>query len=343
MPYRVGFIGTGEIARIHAAVLAEKPETWRIISGFDVIKQVGSVFCADFGAEICSSEEEILTMPKVDVLYICTRHDSHVRLASAACHAGKSVFLEKPLAMDTAGAYELMKAHERNMVPLVVGYNMRVAPATERFRCLLEENEVQTESFRMNMTGAPYMNNWAANPIEGGGTLVSQAPHMFDMIAYLLGSRVTEVNVSTRWLSHPEELMPNSAAMLLKLENGVEGTLLLHDRGSYHFHVQPGGKMINLTVYSPQGTFELDAYSGVRYVQNGKLVEEVPDAPYEIAERWGYRTQAACFAEFLTTGKGPLCSLVEAAGVVAVVDAAIRSDKSRSWDVVDYSFLGGCS
>lgn len=339
MPYRVGFIGTGEIARIHAKVLAESSEKWRILCGYDVAKQACEAFCADFGATALSSAGDILSSPEVDVVYICTRHDSHVQLASDACRAGKKVFLEKPLAMDAAGALVLKKTHRLHSVPFVVGFNMRVAPATMRFRQLLSQHGAIPESFRMNMTGAPYMNSWASDPVSGGGTLIAQAPHMFDMLANLLGSRVAEVIASTRRLSHPEELMPNSAALLLRLENGVEGTLLLHDRGTYPFHVNPGGKMINLTVYSPQGTFELDAYSGVRYVQDGKLIEETPDTSYEIAGRWGYRAQAAFFAEYLDTGTGPLCTLDEAAGVVAVVDAAFRSEKSGRWDTVDYSLL----
>jgi len=339
MQYRVGFIGTGEIARIHAEVLSESPETWRIVSGYDVSERALDDFCADFGAVARSSAEDIFASPDIDVVYICTRHDSHVRLASDACCAGKIVFLEKPLAMNTSGALELKKVHNLHQVPFVVGFNMRCTPATIRFRQLLSGNSACAESFRMNMTGSPYMNCWASDPIVGGGTLVSQAPHMFDMLAYLLGSRVAEINVSTRRLSHPEELMPNSACILIRLENGVEGTLLLHDRGTHHFHVDPGGKMINLVIYSPQGTFELDAYSGVRYVKDGKLIEETPNTPYEILERWGYRSQAVLFSETLATGKGPLCTLEEAAEVVAVVDAAFRSDRSGLWERVDYSPL----
>ena len=339
MPYQVGFIGTGEIAHIHAQILASMPETWHIVMGYDVVKESCEDFCLAFDATAATSEAEVISSPEVEVVYICTRHDSHVPLAIEACRAGKSIFLEKPLAMNTGEAIQLKKVHHSHPVPFVVGFNMRVAPATMKFRHLLKENHVCAESFRMNMTGAPYMNSWACDPITGGGVLVSQAPHMFDLLSNLLGSRVAQVNVSTKRIYQPEHLLPNSATLLIRLENGVEGTLLLHDRGTYPFHVDPGGKMINLVVYSQQGTFELDAYSGIRYVQENKLVEEFPNTPYNIAQRWGYQTQAQLFAETLKSGKGPLCTLEEAAEVVAVVDAAFRSEKSGHWDLVDYHCL----
>ena len=41
----------------------------------------------------CASED-------IDAVLIATRHSSHATLAASALHAGKAVFVEKPLALD---------------------------------------------------------------------------------------------------------------------------------------------------------------------------------------------------------------------------------------------------
>lgn len=72
-----------------------------------------------FGAEWSlptahGSYEALFDDPEVDIVYIATTHPSHRDNAIDALNAGKHVLVEKPLAVDAAGARDITAAAERN-------------------------------------------------------------------------------------------------------------------------------------------------------------------------------------------------------------------------------------
>lgn len=334
MKHAVGFIGTGEIAEIHARSILGMGLGWRIAGGYDMDQERAGYFCGKYGGERYTSAEEMVQSPGIDTIYVCTRHDSHADYGVMACSYGKNVFMEKPVAMDLESAMRLREFQVRHPVRFAVGYNMRVAPAILSLKKKLKEYHVVPDTFRVNMTGTPFMQGWAGRPDIGGGVLVCQGSHMFDLIADVMGSPINEVCVETQWIRQSEELEPNCAAVLVRLENGVCGTLLMHDQGNRSYHVEPGGGMVNITVYSRQGTFDADAYGRMRYGIEDGLFEELPPDPSAQINRWGYQNEAGYFAEQLETGDSPLCTLDQAVHTAAVVEAARRSAKRRSWIAV---------
>ena len=335
MTHRVGFIGTGEIARLHAAALA-RMEGWEPAAGYDANGETGAAFCRGVGCAQARSAEEIFEDGRIDTVYICTRHDSHAQLAAAACRAGKNIFLEKPVALTPQAARPLEEAYRENPVPLAVGYNMRVTPAVERLKALLKQHGARPDSFRASMTGPPFMDGWASDPAAGGGVLVCQGSHMFDLLAHVLGSPVAAVCAATQHLRLPKEREPNAAALLVKLANGVCGTLLLHDRGTAAYHAQNEGRMVNLTVYAPEGTFDADAYGKVRWGTQGGFFEELPSPDRSQLVSWGYMAQARAFARLLETGESPLCGLKEALRTARAV-AAAKTAAQGGWAAVQYT------
>jgi len=329
MTRRLGVIGTGEIARLHMEAVA--PMGWRLAGGFDVNTDAARSFCGTFGGRVYESAQALLEDAQIDTVYLCTRHDSHVELGCAAIAAGKNVFLEKPMAFTAAGAARLLAAHRKRPVPFAIGYNMRMAPATQRFCALLKQHGAQVNAFRASMTGPPFMDGWASDPVQGGGVLVCQGSHMFDLLRYVLGSPVAAVCAATQHLGLAREREANAATLLIRLENGVCGTLLLHDRGTASFHAGTQGRMVNLTAYAPQGTFEMDAYGKVRWGTEDGFFEELPSADRSQCVSWGYAAQAAEFARLLDTGASRLCTAAQGADTVAAVEAARSAAKSGVW------------
>lgn len=329
MSRTIGVIGAGEIARMHMEAVG--PLGWKVAGGYDVDKDAAQAFCETFGGRIYESAQALLDDPSIDTVYICTRHDSHAALGCAAIVAGKNVFLEKPAAITASGARQLLEAHLARPVPFAVGYNMRMAPATQRFCSLLKQYSVQVSAFKASMTGPPFMDGWASDPIQGGGVLVCQGSHMFDLLCYVLGSKVAAVCVATQHLELSAEREPNAATLLVRLENGVCGTLLLHDRGTASFHAETEGRMVSLTVYAPQGTFEMDAYGKVRWGTEDGFFEELPSPDRNQCVSWGYAAQAAEFSRLLDTGTSCLCTPEEGAATVAMVEAARAAAKTGVW------------
>lgn len=331
----VGFIGTGEIARIHAESIKSLGLEWNIRGGYDINIESSNQFCADYGGTTYFDAESLISDPVVNIVYICTRHDSHVEYGKMACKYGKNVFMEKPVAMNRVQAMELMDIWEKKPVSFAVGYNMRVTPSILKLKELLGEYRAVPETFRANMTGTGFMQGWAGDTQSGGGVLVCQGSHMFDLITDILGSPICEVCAEVQWLDQHRELEPNGATVLVKLKNGVCGTLLMHDRGNKSYHVEPGGKMVNVTVYSEQGTFDADAYGNLTYgTERGMFCQKPPGGESQIC-KWGYGNEAEYFSKMLDGGDSPLCSIGQAVEIAKAVDAARRSAREHRWVKVE--------
>ena len=328
----IAVIGTGEIARLHAQAI--QPLHWELAGGFDIDPRASQEFCRAFGGKVYESAQAVLADPRVDTVYVCTRHNSHTELAGAALRANKNVFLEKPLALDPKEAEELRRIYDCHPAAFAVGYNMRVAPAVRSYCALLRRFEVQVQSFKASMTGPPFMDGWASDAIQGGGVLVCQGSHMFDLIGYVLGSPVAAVCAQTWHQGLDKTREPNAAALLVRLVNGARGTLLMHDRGTPAFHADAEGRMVSLTAYSPQGTFEMDAYGKVRWGTQDGFFEMNPAKDAGQCVRWGYAAQAREFAQLMQTGKSCLCTMQQGQKIVDVVQAAKRSAGTGMWEPV---------
>lgn len=325
MNNRIGVIGCGEIARLHREALRRQNAAF--CAAYDADPEALSRFCREDGSRAYPSAEALLADAAVDTVLILTRHDSHVPLALEALRAGKRVFLEKPLALRGEEAKPLMELPQTLQRRLTVGYNMRHTPVMTKLRTLLEQRAVRTESFRASMTGAPFMAGWASDPRTGGGVLVCQGSHMFDLITDVTGSRIQSIHAVVRHVRVGAERMPDMAALLLRLENGAVGTLLLHDQGSYAMHVEPGGGMVNLALYSREGCYEAEAYGGLRYDDGGAVMEIEAPAVADRVRDWGYEMQMQRFLG----NSDRLCTLEEAAYALSCVDAAAQSARSGAW------------
>jgi predicted dehydrogenase len=91
-----------------------------------------------FGFEYCTTDyRQILEDPEIDCVLILTRHNLHAPMVVDALHAGKHVFVEKPLALTLDELRQVVSAYESNPRILMVGFNRRFSPFTTRARELM--------------------------------------------------------------------------------------------------------------------------------------------------------------------------------------------------------------
>src|SRR3954447_10921507 len=106
---RIAIAGTGFIGALHArsARLAGARLAGVAASSPASAQRAASQLGAD---RAFASAEELVESPDVDVVHICTPNHLHVPLTLAALAAGKHVICEKPIAIDAAGAQQLVDA-----------------------------------------------------------------------------------------------------------------------------------------------------------------------------------------------------------------------------------------
>jgi len=192
---------------------------------------------------------ELVADPSVQVVYVATRHDLHYAVARAAVEAGKAVFVEKPMTTTVADARELVDAVARRGALLTVGFNRRFSPHAERLAQLLRPIAgPRALVYRVN-AGALPAEHWLLDPREGGGRLVGEGVHFFDMLRFLAGAEpVRVVSAAPRGRARDE------AAVAIEFADGSTGTLVYTGSGA----AGPGKE--RLEVFAGGASFVLDDY-----------------------------------------------------------------------------------
>ena len=80
------------------------------------------------------SAEELIASAAMDVVQVCTPNNLHLPLALAAIAAGKHIIVEKPVALDAAGAASLAEAADDTGLIATVPFAYRYYPPFARRR-----------------------------------------------------------------------------------------------------------------------------------------------------------------------------------------------------------------
>ena len=126
----LGFIGAGNFTQsvLMPPLLTLAPR----LRGLAATKPVNAKTMAEkYKFEFCATDAtEIIHDKDVNLVFVTTRHDSHARYAAEVLRAGKSVFVEKPLALNNEELEAILSAYaeaeQAGTAPLLmVGYNRR--------------------------------------------------------------------------------------------------------------------------------------------------------------------------------------------------------------------------
>src|SRR6185369_9837366 len=103
---KIGILGAGYIASVHAGVLA-RDERVVVTAIHDVAPNAAEKLAGTHNAAAVASPLEVLE--RSDAVYVTTPNTQHVSLAIAAIEAGKHVFCEKPLATNIDDAQKVFE------------------------------------------------------------------------------------------------------------------------------------------------------------------------------------------------------------------------------------------
>uniref|UniRef100_UPI000A75863D Gfo/Idh/MocA family oxidoreductase n=1 Tax=Paenibacillus sp. O199 TaxID=1643925 RepID=UPI000A75863D len=98
---RIGIIGAGRIGKIHADNLMRNPHA-EIVGISDLFAGPElEEWASSRGIPVVTTDSsQLIAMPNVDAVLICSSTDTHVPLIEQAAQAGKHIFCEKPVSMD---------------------------------------------------------------------------------------------------------------------------------------------------------------------------------------------------------------------------------------------------
>ncbi|MDO8750423.1 MAG: bi-domain-containing oxidoreductase [Dehalococcoidia bacterium] len=151
----------------------------------------------EFKADYCTTDyREILADPNVDAVVIATRHNLHHQITIEAAAKGKHVFVEKPMALTEAEAQGVCQAVTEAGVLLSVGFNRRFAPLVVKLKGLLDEHPFpKTITYRVNAGWLP-PDHWLLDPAVGGGRIIGEGCHFFDLLYFLVGAEPVRITAT---------------------------------------------------------------------------------------------------------------------------------------------------
>jgi nucleoside-diphosphate-sugar epimerase/predicted dehydrogenase len=137
---KVGLLGAGYILDSHANALAAISDV-SLHAVCDLSRARASQAAAKFAIPHVLGSIDELAESDCEVVHILLPPGRHIDAASAMVQAGKSVFLEKPMGLDSNGCAALCALAEANGVALGVNHNFLFSPGYEALRAAVKAGE----------------------------------------------------------------------------------------------------------------------------------------------------------------------------------------------------------
>jgi predicted dehydrogenase len=182
------------------------------------------------------------------MVMICTRHDSHARIALEALRSGKHVFLEKPMAMTGEDCRRLVQAVRETGLGFQVNFNRRFSPLHDMARKTISGRNPKLISVRMN---SPDMTQsyWMMDEREGGGAVLGEGCHFFDLLPWYAESEPVSVFACSLHEPGSRAVGRNKIACTVFFKNGSVGSLVYQTiggrgLGSERAEISAGGRTV---------------------------------------------------------------------------------------------------
>lgn len=199
---RWGILGAGDVAEVKSGPAFREALGSELVA----VMRRDAAKAADFArrhqaARWYDDAEKLITDPGIDAVYVATPPSSHVDYTVRALAAGKFVYVEKPMATDSAGCDAMIAADQAaGGNRLVVAHYRRALPLFEAVGQLLREGAIgAVRTVSVHLAQRPAAGpNWRLDPaVSGGGLFHDLAPHQLDLLLGYFGqpTRATGLSV----------------------------------------------------------------------------------------------------------------------------------------------------
>jgi predicted dehydrogenase/threonine dehydrogenase-like Zn-dependent dehydrogenase len=227
---RLGFLGAGNYASSmllpHLAqregLELTKVATTRSLSAVNAKRRFGF-------ASASTDVDDVLDDESIDAVFVVTRHRSHAELTSRALERGKSVFVEKPLALSLAELERLLDViattgNDR----LMVGFNRRFAPLLVDLKSRFGSPSGASVVRYLVNTGRLEPGSWYGDAETEGSRFEGEGGHFIDTISWWLAARPVEVFAAS-------SAEPDDVLVTLRFDDGSVGDIAYVTNGNPRF------------------------------------------------------------------------------------------------------------
>jgi predicted dehydrogenase len=241
IPLKVGLIGCGNISDVYLKN-ARKLDAIEVVACADLVRQRAEAKATAYGVPRVCTADELLADLEIAIVLNLTTPGAHAEIALAALAAGKSIYNEKPLAIQLEDG--------RRIVETARSKNLRVGCAPDTFlggawqtaRKLIDDGAIGEPVAATAFMTCHGHENWHPDPEflyqVGGGPMFDMGPYYLTALVNLLGpvrrvTGMTAVTFPERTITSAPKRgtrikveVPTHVAGALEFVNGAIATLI---------------------------------------------------------------------------------------------------------------------
>jgi predicted dehydrogenase len=240
----IAIVGLGRWGKTWVESAFEQNERIRFARGVDVAPDRLREFSAKYELPLVTDYAEVLRDPAIKAVLLTTQHSLHRPMVEAAAAAGKPVFCEKPLALNTVDARAMIDACRGAGVALCVGANRRLWPSMVELKRIAASGELgeilHIEGHFSNEHSNNVGGTWRDSPAESpGGGLTGAGLHILDAFLNIIGP-FRRVH-GQLLVQKPPPVPRDTAAALVEFANGVSGVMVTIRATPFYWRVHVFG------------------------------------------------------------------------------------------------------
>lgn len=349
---RFGLIGYGKVAALHARALAAAPHC-ELVSVAGHNKEKRDAFAAQWKLASRENVQEMVQKDGIEAVVITTPHPRHYFDAMDALSAGCHVLVEKPLSLSVSKTEEMIHYAQTTGRALSVVSQRRWYPACTRIRSAIDQGLLGSPMLgQLTILGwrdeeyyksDPWRGSWDG---EGGGVIVNQAPHQFDLLCWYLGE-VQEVYGAWANINHPYIEVDDSAVATVRFKSGALASIFISNS-------QKPGIYAKVHIHGSSGASAgVQTDGGAMFIAGRSSVLEAPyndlwtiPGQESLRKKWQsedeaffatidatwhfFALQEEEFALSIFEGKAPRVTGFDGLQVARIIEGIYRSNKERT-------------
>lgn len=330
--FNVGVIGCGNISGIHMDALSALPDV-TLYAVCDIDENKAAKAAEKYNCKYYTDYREMLKDSSIDSIHICTPHYLHAPMAIDSMFAGKHVLCEKPIAITSEDAQEMIRVSGETGKKLEICFQNRYNATSVKIKEILDSGSagriLGAKAFVTWKRGKDYYASGAWRGTweqEGGGVLINQSIHTLDLLQWFLGD-IDKIkgNADTRLLGDYIEVEDTAEATIV-FKNGATGLF-------YATNCYATDSPVEIEIFCEKAVLKLSDGLTVTY-KDGRT-EHITEADTKTGGKayWG-SGHAALIKDFyrrLGTGEDMPIDGFQALTSLKMIEAVYKSTKTREY------------
>jgi predicted dehydrogenase len=308
----------------------------QVVAGWDHDAERCAKFTGNHKIDACESAEALVARADVDAVVIGAETSFHADMVELAAAAGKTIVLQKPMALTMEQADRIVAAVEKAGVRFTMCWQMRVDPQNLKMKELVESGEFGQVFMMRRRHGLPmclnpdFAESWHVTPKYNRDIWADDSSHPIDMVHWMFGVP-DSITAEMESLYNPRMPMDNGVAIFRYKDGPLvhvdcsftnpaseNTTEIICEKGSI---IQNYGDGPSCNVKRPDGAIPLKWY----LKEKGEWTVSDLEAPPSHGNRIAHL--AGPLSQFLAGKRGPIASAEEGRTSLRMVLACYVSSR----------------